>query len=254
MGKTIFEKVTAVRRSASAAPGRQTGVRFSPARPVLLVSVAIVMLLAACSPAATSTPQPSATSEPTATVMPTVIPTAMPSTDTPAATPDQSGTTMDMTVQSVPTSIDPCQLIPSAEASSLAGASFGDGTESTLSGGGRMCTYGSQTTSIFTVEVVQAADVNAAEAAQAQFVSDLNSNMQQISSEGITVTQIPDFADGGITGSVNLNAGGVSIGGSAFGFRKGTIFVGFSSVIMGSPALSTDVMQNEATTVLGRLP
>jgi hypothetical protein len=255
MSKTTFAMKTVARRIASLVPGQQPGVRLNPARSALLISVVTVMLLSACSPSATATSQPTATSKDTATsAAPTVVPTIPLPTASPVPTEAMGNTTATSEGSAVPTSIDPCQLIPSAEASSLAGVTFGDGTEGTLSGGGRTCTYGSQTTNIFYIEVVQAADENAANAAEAQFVSDLNDNMQQITSEGITVTQIPDFADGAVTGSVNLNAGGETIGGSAFGFRKGTVFVGFSDVAVGSQALTTDVMQTEASTVLGRLP
>lgn len=152
------------------------------------------------------------------------------------------------------TSLNPCQLINSQEASSLTGASFGVGTEATIPGGGKTCTYGSQTTNIFFVEVVQAADETTAKAAQTQFLTDLQANLQQLTSQGFNVTQLPNFADGGVTAQVSINSAGQAINGSAIGFRKGTIFFGFSDLAVGSAAPSGEALQSEATIVLGRLP
>src|SRR5262245_588217 len=63
-----------------------------------------------------------------------------------SATDSQSG---------VATSLDPCQLVTSSEASALAGTKFGPGRHQNNKGGGKMCVYGYQTTNVFTVEVGQ---------------------------------------------------------------------------------------------------
>jgi hypothetical protein len=154
----------------------------------------------------------------------------------------------------VPTSLDPCQLISSQEASSLAGASFGEGVAGTILDGGKTCTYGSPTTNIFFVEVVQASDQATADAAKAQFLADLQANLKELTNQGIQVHELANFADGAVTAQIDLNAGGETIQGSMFGFLKGTIFVGFSDVAIGNPGPSSEAMQAEATTVLGRLP
>jgi hypothetical protein len=194
-------------------------------------SQATVTSAATLSPTATSAPQP------TATQVPSPIPT-----EVSAPQPVTS------------TSLDPAQLISSQEASSLTGASYGPCVESTTPEGLKTCTYGAQTSNIFTVEVAQAPDVATAQADKAQFLADLQTNLQQLTDQGFDVVQLPNFADGAITGQINLNAQGIQVNGSAFGFLKGTTFVGFSSIVMGGTAPSTDALQAEATTVLGRLP
>jgi hypothetical protein len=47
---------------------------------------------------------------------------------------------------------------------------------------------------------------------------------------------------------------GETINGSAIGVLKGTIFFGFSDVVMGNAAPSSEALQSEAMTVIGRLP
>src|SRR5690348_10178293 len=56
------------------------------------------------------------------------------------------------------TSLDPCQIVTSAEASALAGANFTTGIEQTTDGGGRICVYGYQTQNVFMVLVAQGPD------------------------------------------------------------------------------------------------
>jgi hypothetical protein len=221
----------------------------------------IVMTLSACSPATSSNnptslqpsnsaPQPSAlptraiAQQPTNTPQQITTPTSA-SNSSALSTPQQIAT---------PTSIDPCVLVNSQEASTLAGTSFGSGSEGTTPEGLRTCTYGSQATNIFIVDAIQAPSIDAANAAKAQFLADLQADAQQFTNEGLNITQLPNFADGAVLGTVNLDAGGISVNASAIGFLKGTIFVGFSDVVIGGAAPSSDALQSEATTVLGRLP
>ena len=257
MGDKAMKTLTVVRWSASAAVHQRTKVSFDLARTALSISVlAIAALLSACStstPTATSvSQQPAASSTPIPKVVPSPIITPSPTvTAGPTVTPAETGTPQQT---AAPTSLDPCQLLPSQEASSLAGTSFGAGAEGTNPGGGKTCTYGSQTTNVFFVEVVQAPDTATADAAKKQFLSDLQANLQQLSSEGLNVTQLPNFADGAVIAQASINAGGETFNGSAIGFRKGTIFFGFSDVVVGSAAPNSAALQSEATTVLGRLP
>jgi len=185
------------------------------------------ILLAACSPS-TSTPTPTLTPSPTAT-----------------STPRQTAT---------PTTLDPCILIDSQTASALAGASFGAGEEGTTPGGGKTCTYGSQTTNVFFVEVAQAPDLDTAKAEKSQFLADLEANLQQLAARGLTITELPDFLGGATIGQATINAGGKTIHGSAIGVLKGTLFFGFSDVVVGSPAPSSEALQSEAQAVLEGLP
>ena len=257
MSGKVMKTFNVVRRLVSAVVQPQTKKSFVLARTAFSISLlVIVALLAACSsttPTATSAPQqtaasdtpnPTVTSSPTDTPAPTVA-------ISPTAAPAETGTPQQT---AAPTVLDPCQLLPSQEASSLAGDSFGAGTEGTIPGGGNTCTYGSLSTNILFVQVVKAPDTATADAAQTQFVNDLNANLNQLTNEGFTITPLPNFADAAIIGGVSINAGGETFNGSVIGFRKGTIFFGFSDVVLGSAAPTNAAMQAEATTVLGRLP
>jgi hypothetical protein len=148
----------------------------------------------------------------------------------------------------------PTHLISSQDAATLTGVTFGEGIEGTVPGGGKTCTYGSQTTNVFYIEVAQAPDEASAKAAQDQFISDLQANLQQLISGGFVVSQLASFADGAVTATLNVSAGGITVNGSAFGFRKGTVFFGFSDVTEGGAAPSDTAMQNQAQTVLDMLP
>src|SRR5512140_600877 len=121
----------------------------------ILVAAAV---LAACSPA-TSTVSPTlpGLSTSTAAAASATSAPAVPAAASATSAPAQAG-------GPASTSLDPCQLITSQEASQLAGASFGAGVESTEVGGLKMCTYGAQTTNVFLVEVIQAADAATAQA------------------------------------------------------------------------------------------
>ncbi len=189
----------------------------------------LAALLAGCG-ASTPTPLP----------LPTASPTLAP-TDTVQAT-------------AAPTALDPCQLISSQEASALAGATYGAGAESSTPEGLKICTYGYQTAAPFTIDVFQAKSVDDAKAAKAKFLSDLQANLAQLASQGLTVTDLPNFADGATVGHVNISTGQGTINGNAFGFLKGTVFFGFSVITENGTAPTDQAMQAMATTVLSRLP
>jgi hypothetical protein len=214
-----------------------TGKNRSVGWTIGVTSMALVVVLAACGPtgnALTPTPTTVIGSLPNPVNMPTTANTTVP--------------------PSTPTSLDPCQVITSQVASSLAGASYGAGEESTTQGGGKICTYGSQTTNVFMVEVDQAPDVATAQAEKAQFVSDLEAKLPKLTGPGLSVTELPNFADGAVLGVATINSGGVIINGGAIGVLKGTIFFGFSDLVVGGPAPTSAALQAEAQTILGTLP
>jgi len=202
----------------------------APGHAKLIASMLVAaVLLAACG---ASTPTPLPTPAATSTLAPT---------DTPQVT-------------STPTSLDPCQLLPNEEASKVAGTTYGAGVESTTPQGLKICTYGYQTAAPFTVDVIQAKSVDEAKAAKAQFLADLQANLANLASQGLTVTEVPNFADGATMGHVSVSTPQGSFAGSAMGFLKGTVFFGFSVILVGGTAPTDAAMQAEATTVLGRLP
>lgn len=252
MGRKENAPLTRENSRANLDSSQRPGQSFGLARTAVTICLLVITAtLSACS-ASTSTaspttaapatvaPQETATSMPaaTATSVPTAIPTA-------TSIPQQAVVT---------TQLDPCQLIDSQEASALAGTTFNQGVEGTTPGGMKMCTYGGQTTNILTVEVIQAPDVATAQKDKAQFLADLQSNLQQLTNQGLNVTQVPNFADGAISANASINANGIDFNGKAFAFLKGTVFFGFSDLVIGGAAPTDAAMQAEATTVLGRLP
>ncbi len=227
-------------------------------KPMQIISISVMvfaMLLSACTaptPALTNPPQPTApptTESPTLAPSPTELPspTASPM---PSPTVAQAATSLPKTGGS--TSLDPCELLDSSEAKNLTGVSFGAGVESTLDGGAKMCTYGANTTNVLMVEVGQAKDVATAQAYQASFLNDIKSGLAQFGDVPFQVTQIPDFGSGAVSATLGQNA--INVTGSAFGFRKNTIFFGFSDLVLGAPAPTPAAMRAEAAFVLGELP
>jgi hypothetical protein len=204
-----------------------------------VTALAVTVLLAACSPAG-SPAAPTPTSIIGSLPNPVNVPTV-------ANNPNQK--------VAAPASLDPCQVITSQEASTLAGATFGAGVESTTQdGGGKICTYGANTTNVFMVEVAQAADLATAQAEKAQFISDIKSNMAQLAAGGLTVTELPNLGDGATMGIAVINIAGETINGGAIGVLKGTIFFGFSDLVRGGPAPTAAALQSEAQSILGTLP
>jgi Protein of unknown function (DUF3558) len=114
-----------------------------------LAVISSALLLTACSsPVTTSSSSDAAGSAAT--------PSSAPATTAPSSAPaSQSG---------VATSLDPCQLVTSSEASALAGTTFRTGKEESSGQNGKECVYGSQTTNVFTVEVGQDPNPAAAQA------------------------------------------------------------------------------------------
>jgi len=194
-------------------------------------ALVIPLVIAACSgsPSTPTTNAPMATAAPMAT-------------DTPQMT--------QATETATPTALDPCVLIDSQAASTFTGATYGDGVESTTEGGARICTYGANTMNVFMVEVAQAPDVATAQADKTAFVNDLQAHLQQLTSGGLNITQMPDFADGAVMADASISAGGETVNGRAMGVLKGTVFFGFSDVVVNGPAPTSDAAQTEAQTIL----
>jgi hypothetical protein len=96
--------------------------------------------------------------------------------------------------------------------------------------------------------------VDEAKADKTDFLNMLQENLAQLTSQGIQVTELPDFADGATMGQVSVSTSAGTFNGSAFAFLKGTVFVGFSDIVENGPAPTPEALQAEATTVMGLLP
>jgi len=154
----------------------------------------------------------------------------------------------------VQTAINPCDLVPQDEASALANFNFGEGQLEANPGKASRCTYGSETTNVMIIEVAQASDVATAQQDRDQFIAFLQSQAASLAEQGLVITQIPDFADGAVSATLDASIGGVTISGSALGFLHDTVFFGISDLTRGQPAPTIDALKNEANTVIARLP
>ena len=225
--------------------------------PATLVAVA-ALTVSACAGATSPSPSAEASQVVVASQAPVVLQSAE-TTEAPAASPSESAAPSASEVAAgptaVPTSIDPCQLIPKDEAGKLAGATFADGKEEETDGHAKMCTYGANTTNVFEVIVAIAPDEATAKAQEQAAMNDLMQAAADLPG-GLHITQLPNFAPGAdavmMDGSVSL--GGESISGRGLYVLRGTTFFGFNDLVRGAPAPSEAASKAEAMTVLGRLP
>ncbi len=225
---------------------------------LLIIGIFVMVsagLLSACTTATPAPTNPTQQTAPTTAQSPNLAPSPT-EPPTPTASPMPSPT-VPPAATSLPqkggsTSLNPCELLDQTEASKLTGASFGAGVESTLSGGAKLCVYGANTANVLTVEVGQAPDVATAEAWQASFLNDIKKGLAQFGDVPLQVTQISDFGNGAVSATFGKNV--INVTGSAFAFRKNTIFFGFSDLVLGGTAPTPDAMRAEAAFVLGELP
>ncbi len=224
-----------------------------PARAMRALVLLSVVGLAACT-GSTATPTASiaASSPSPAAASPSAAPTESPSAAAALPSPEASAVAP-AGATAVPTSIDPCQLIPAQEAGTLAGATFGPGKEQTLAGNSRMCTYGAQTKNVFNVIVAIAPDVATAQKEKASAEADLKANAAQLN-QGLTITKLPGFAPNTDAVLMELKPNSLGISGRAIYVLRGTTFFGFNDLVVGGSAPSADAVKAEAMTVLGRLP
>lgn len=228
-----------------------------PARPLGALCILSVVGIAACTgsgssgtaaPTVAPATQAAVVTAPPATPSPVPsVASAAPSTAASAAPAASDGPT------AVPTAIDPCQLIPAAEAGKLAGASFGPGKQEALSGNGKVCIYGYQTKNVFEVVVAVAPDVATAQKEEASLLAELQAKAGQLS-QGMIITKIPGFAPGADALLDQMKPNSLGIEGIGMNVLRGTIFFGFNDLVVGRAAPSADAMKAEAMTVLERLP
>ncbi len=157
--------------------------------------------------------------------------------------------------QGVTTSIDPCQVVTQAEASAIAGTSFGAGQAETA-GLSKRCTYGAQTLNVFTVEAAQATDAAAAQAAWNDAAAEVNATLHQKLPPGVTLA-VANTNVSGIGDKAALISGTATIQGRTFGISgiyvlKGAKFFAFQDFLLGTPP-SGGVMEAQAQKALGRI-
>jgi len=159
-----------------------------------------------------------------------------------------------------PVALDPCQLVTSAEASSIAGVTFAAGKEDTTSGGAKTCGYGAQTPNVFMVIVVQAPDAATAQAdwtqEQAKAEAAIKQGLPPGATVNLNVTNVTTLsgADKAAIATFNTTVSGTAVGITAIYLLKGATFVTFSDLVIGKAAPTADAMEAQAQTTLGRLP
>lgn len=213
-------------------------------RTTLMAMIASAVLVGACNADASPSPATASTA-PTIELSPSPVESPTASASTESTAPETSSLPT-----GVPTALDPCQLVTSQEASQLSGGSFGAGVEGTTSGNGKTCVYGGNTLNVFNVIVGQTPDVATAQAGKAE----AQAALQKLATKGVQITQLPSLGDGGVYMSGGGTISGATINISAIYVLKGTVFFGFSDLLLGRPAPTSDAMQAQAQTVLGRLP
>jgi hypothetical protein len=208
---------------------------------MVVAATATALAAAACGGSASATGTTAAAGSGAGAPPTTGVGGGAPSASTaPSPTPSSTG---------VPPAVDPCQLVPAGEASSLAGASFGAGIEEAESAA-KQCIYGAQTSNVFTIFVLQAASRAQAEAGKQQFLAALRKK----AGNQLHVTQLPNLADGGVLAHASVSGNGVTVAGSAIDVLKGTIAFGISDLVVGGKAPSDAALLKEAQAVLARLP
>jgi phage protein D len=158
------------------------------------------------------------------------------------------------------TTVDPCQVVTQAEASQLAGTTYGAGKEDTTSGGAKICWYGAQTLNVFQVLVATASSAAAAQAQWDQEKSQVQAQLEKASAvPGLTITiNISDTslsgADRAAVGTITETYNGHTISGSAIYLLKGPIFFAMVDLVVGHAAPTSAAMEAEAQIALRRLP
>ena len=227
------------------------------------VAVAVGGTVAGCSTSsksgaqgggATATGQASATqTQATQTQSPAVAASSAPAQTSPP--PVAASASATASVPGVVPSVDPCQVVTEAEASTLAGASFGPGKSETA-GLSKRCTYGGQTLNVFTVEVAQATDATTAQAAWDQAVAQVNAALKQQLPAGVTLTvgntSVAGIGDKAAEISGTATIQGQTIGISGIYVLSGSRFFGFQDLKLGTPPTAA-VMEAQALTSLGRI-
>jgi hypothetical protein len=193
------------------------------------VAAVLAVLLAACS----SGGQPSADKSPQGGIPGPGAPSAS-ATPTPATSASGAATT-----------IDPCQLVTAAEASTLTGVTYTSGKLEVDSVSSRRCIYGGQTKHVFEVIVAQAASPAAAKA----YATALRAQAEQLIGASVALSAVTGIGDDAET--LHATKSGIDMAGlyvvkGANGFALVDETLGTAASI---PALET-----QAQTVLSRLP
>ncbi len=155
----------------------------------------------------------------------------------------------------VPTDIDPCTLLTTEEASTLAGYTLAAGTSTTDANHSRMCSYGAEGRVIEVLVSVQP-DAATAKAQEPAFKQTLEAAASDAGLGTPKLTELPNFVDG-VDAAVmqgDATANGTTVGGTALWALKGAVLLAISDVALGGKSASPDAIETAAKTALARLP
>jgi hypothetical protein len=150
-------------------------------------------------------------------------------------------------------------MVTSAEAGTLARATFGPGKEADWGTGGQGCTYSSATLQIVSVQAARATSAAEAQANWAQEQAKVPALLERAAQAPAAVhltmhvTPLTGFGDRAALISGSESLGGMNLSVSGMYLLKGTTFVGFEGLALNHPAPTASAVEAEAKTVLGRM-
>jgi hypothetical protein len=233
-----------------------------PTRPAASTALRAILVLSiagvgGCS--ATTSGSAAPTSVPSSAPIAIVPATPVLPSDSPAASPEASATDNSSTSGSpeptaVPTDLDPCALVTRNEASALVGFTVSPASKST-DNNTKICSYG-QEGLVLQVLVAVAPDAATAKAREPEFKAQLEDGASKAGIKDVKLTELPDF-EPGVDAAVirgSASAAGLKVSGTAIYALKGAVFVAISVISIGGAVPTSEDMQAQAKTALGRVP
>lgn len=158
------------------------------------------------------------------------------------------------------TTDDPCEVLTAAEASALAGVTFGPGLEEdtgTADTPGKRCTYGAKTTNVFFVQLASAADASSAAAQWDQERAAVSEELTKPAPPELnlhpTATDVPGLADKATLVSGTASLDGHTFAGTSIALLDGATYLSFGDLTVDAPAPTVTAMEAQAKVSLGRL-
>jgi hypothetical protein len=204
-------------------------------KPARFSIVAVTLVLAACTSAASATP-PAGATQPVTLEATSAASQAPSSSAEPSASPTTSSGGA-ASPQPTPEAIDPCTLLTQAEASHLIGVSLGAGKQQAV-GPDKVCTFAKGTTE---VKIFLSPPTDTA-GAKAYY----ESHKSEIPPEA-HLTELPTFFDGSVIARASLPVGSISGIFVLDGIR-------FFELYCGLPACPDAALKGGSELIEGRLP
>lgn len=155
---------------------------------------------------------------------------------------------------------DPCEVLTAAEASALAGVTFGPSLEEdtgTADTPGKRCTYGAKTTNVFFVQLASAADASSAAAQWDQERAAVSEELTKPAPPELnlhpTATDVPGLADKATIVSGTASLDGHTFAGTSIALLDGATYLSFGDLTVDAPAPTVTAMEAQAKVSLGRL-